>query len=121
MSRTVLVAVTSAALLVAGETFTQRQREFWSFQKVKPQTPPPVNDARWVRTPIDRFILAKLEAKGLHPNPPADKVTLLRRASFDLIGLPPTPDEVAAFLADNSPEAWTRVVDRLLASAQYGE
>jgi hypothetical protein len=121
MRRTILVSVTSAALLFAGETFTQRQREFWSFQPVKPQTPPPVKDARWARTPIDRFILAKLEAKGLRPNPPADKVTLLRRASFDLIGLPPTPEEVAAFVADKSPQAFEKVVDRLLASPLYGE
>jgi len=121
MRRIVLVAATSAALLIAADSFTERQRDFWSFQKIKPQSPPAVKNTKWVRTPIDRFILAKLEAKGLHPNPPADKATLLRRASFDLIGLPPTPEEVAAFLADNSPQAFEKVVDRLLASPQYGE
>src|SRR5205807_2991366 len=87
----------------------------------KPQAPPAVKNTKWVRTPIDRFILAKLEAKGLHPNPPADKATLLRRASFDLIGLPPTPEQVQAFLADNSPQAFEKVVDELLASPHYGE
>src|SRR5206468_8620441 len=77
--------------------------------------------AAWVRSPIDRFILAKLDEKGLHPAPPADKRTLLRRATFDLIGLPPAPEEIGAFLADDSPDAFARVVDRLLASPHYGE
>jgi hypothetical protein len=107
--------------LFAADTFTQRQRDFWSFQKIKPQTPPEVKHTSWARNPIDRFILAKLEAKGIDPAPPADKVTLLRRATFDLIGLPPTPAEVATFLADNSPAAFDKVIDRLLASPQYGE
>jgi hypothetical protein len=109
------------AALFAADTFSQRQRDFWSFQKVKPQTPPAVKNAAWVRTAIDRFVAAKLEAKGIAPSPPADKVTLLRRASFDLIGLPPTPAEVEAFVADHSPDAFAKVVDRLLASPQYGE
>src|SRR5215467_8368081 len=121
MRRATLFAVLGCGVVFAADTFTPRQRQFWSFQRVQPQTPPPVKEARWVRTPIDRFIQAKLEAKGLHPNPPADKVTLLRRASFDLIGLPPTPEEVAAFVADKSPQAFEKVVDRLLASPQYGE
>src|SRR4051812_41552969 len=121
MRRIVPVAVASAALLLAADPFTQRQREFWSFQQIQAQRPPAVKDTAWARNAIDRFVLAKLEAKGLHPNPPADKVTLLRRASFDLIGLPPPPEEVAAFLADNSPQAFEKVVDRLLASPQYGE
>jgi len=116
MRRIVLVAATSAALLLAADPFTSRQRDFWSFQKIKPQVPPAVKDASWSRTPIDRFVLAKLESKGLHPSPPADKVTLLRRATFDLIGLPPTPEEVAAFVADKSPNAYEKVIDRLLAS-----
>ncbi len=75
----------------------------------------------WVRTPIDRFILAKLESKGLAPNPQAERGTLIRRLSFDLIGLPPTPEEVDAFLADDRPDAYERLVDRLLASPHYGE
>jgi hypothetical protein len=106
---------------MAADTFSQRQREFWSFQKVMPQTLPEVKSKAWVRTPIDRFIAAKLEAKGIAPGPAADKITLLRRATFDLTGLAPTPAEVDAFLADKSPQAFEKVVDRLLASPQYGE
>ena len=109
------------AALFAADTFTQRQRDFWSFQKVKPQTPPAVKDAAWQRNPIDRFIAAKLESKGIQPGRPADKVTLLRRATFDLTGLPPTPEEVTAFVEDHSPDAFNKVVERLLASPQYGE
>ncbi|MBI3836735.1 MAG: PSD1 domain-containing protein [Planctomycetia bacterium] len=97
------------------------QRGFWSFQTVGPQTPPGVKDTAWPLTAVDRFILAKLESRGLRPNRPAEKRTLLRRATFDLIGLPPTPQEIDAFLADETPEAFSRVVDRLLASSHYGE
>ncbi len=79
------------------------------------------SDANWPRTPIDTFILATLREHGLTPAPPADKRTLLRRLYFDLIGLPPLPDEIDAFLADDSPDAYERVVDRLLASPHYGE
>ena len=75
----------------------------------------------WVRNPIDAFILARLEREGIEPSPEADRVTLLRRLSFDLTGLPPTPEEVEAFLADNRPDAYERAVDRLLASPHYGE
>ena len=82
---------------------------------------PAVADRAWPRSPLDRFILAKLEASGPAPAPEADKRTLIRRATFDLIGLPPTPEEVEAFLADDSPDAFARVVDRLLASPHYGE
>jgi hypothetical protein len=121
MRKLALLAVLGCAALLAADTFTQRQRQFWSFQQVKPQSLPPVKNAEWVRNPIDQFILAKLEAKGIAPGPAADKVTLLRRASFDLIGLPPTPEEVQAFLADSSPQAFEKVVDRLLSSPQYGE
>ena len=82
---------------------------------------PAVKDQDWPRTSVDRFILARLEAKGLSPSPPADRRTLIRRATFDLTGLPPTPEEIAAFEADPSPEAYTRLIDRLLASPHYGE
>ena len=82
---------------------------------------PAVKNQRFIRTPVDNFILAKLEAKGLRPSPEADKRTLIRRATFDLTGLPPTPEEVEAFMADKSPDAFEKVVDRLLASPQYGE
>src|SRR5262249_50436536 len=80
-----------------------------------------VRDRDWVRSPVDAFLLAKLEAAGLEPAPPADKRTLLRRVTFDLTGLPPTPQEIDAFLADESPDAYEKVVDRLLASPAYGE
>jgi Protein of unknown function (DUF1553)/Protein of unknown function (DUF1549) len=116
--RRICLFVFTGILVLAGDTFTQRQRAFWSLQPIKPEAPPVVKNAQ---TPIDRFIVAKLEAKGLHANPPADKTTLLRRAYFDLIGLPPTPEAVDAFLADRSPDAFAKVVDRLLASPQYGE
>ena len=100
---------------------TDKQRQFWSFQPVKAVAPPTVRDTAWPRSTVDRFILAKLEEKGIAPAAPADKRTLLRRATFDLIGLPPTPAEVDAFLADDSPQAFAKVVDRLLASPLYGE
>jgi hypothetical protein len=100
---------------------TDEQRRFWSFQPVRVVTPPTVRDATWSRSPIDRFILAALEAKGLKPAPAADKRTLIRRATFDLTGLPPEPEEIYAFLTDDSPQAFERVVDRLLASPAYGE
>ncbi len=93
----------------------------WAFQPVKDPAPPAVRDASWARNPLDRFVLAKLEDRGLRPAPPADRRTLLRRATFDLHGLPPTPEEVAAFEADPSPDAFERVVERLLASPRYGE
>jgi hypothetical protein len=121
MRRVCTIAFICAAALLAADTFTQRQRDFWSFQKIKPQTLPAVKSAAWSHHPIDRFLAAKLEVKGIAPGPPTDKVTLLRRATFDLIGLPPAPEEVAAFLADNSPDAFDKVIDRLLASQHYGE
>jgi mono/diheme cytochrome c family protein len=99
----------------------EQPRHSWAFQPVRPVQVPAVRDPAWARSAVDRFILAGLEAKGLTPARPADRRTLLRRATFDLIGLPPTPAEIDAFLADDSPDAFARVVDRLLASPQYGE
>jgi hypothetical protein len=96
-------------------------RKFWSFQPVKDHQPPKVKNESWVKSPIDRFILARLEEKGLKPVADAGKRTLIRRATFDLTGLPPTPEEVEAFLKDSSPNAFEKVVDRLLASQAYGE
>ena len=96
-------------------------RQFWSFRPMGTTPPPTVHDESWVKTPIDRFILAALEAKGLKPVEPAGKRELIRRATFDLIGLPPTPEEIADFLADSAPDAFDRVVERLLASPHYGE
>lgn len=100
---------------------TAEQRAFWSFQPVrKPAVPQPRN-AAWARTDIDRFLLARMEAENITPAKPTDKRTLIRRVTFDLIGLPPTPQEVADFVADDSPKAFEKVVDRLLASPHYGE
>jgi hypothetical protein len=96
-------------------------RKFWAFQPVQSPAVPVVKQAGWVRTPVDAFVIEKLEAKGLKPAPATDRRTLLRRATFDLTGLPPTPEEVAAFMADRSPDAFARVVDRLLNSPRYGE
>ena len=94
---------------------------FWSF--IPPQRPalPATKNGTWAKNPIDRFILARLERECLHPSPEADKRILIRRVSLDLTGLPPTPAEVDAFLADQSPRAYETVVDRLLASPRYGE
>ena len=105
----------------APPTPEQARKSFWSFQPVTRPPVPEVKDNAWVRNPIDAFVLAKLKAKGLHPAPPADRITLLRRATYDLIGLPPTPAEVEAFLADESPDAYDKRVDRLLDSPHYGE
>jgi len=96
-------------------------RAHWAFQPIRASSVPAVKDQSWVANPIDAFILARLEQKGLHPNPPASKRELIRRAYYDLTGLPPTPAEVAAFEADNSPRAYEDLIDWLLASARYGE
>ncbi len=95
--------------------------DWWSLQKIGRPEPPRIKNDRWVRTPIDRFVLARLEEKGLEPAPEADRRTLLRRVTFDLTGLPPTPAEVEAFTKDTSAAAYEKVVDRLLASPRYGE
>jgi hypothetical protein len=96
-------------------------RKFWSYQKVKRPELPSVKDSTQLFNAVDRFVLAKLQNEHLSPVPQADKRTLLRRLSFDLTGLPPTPEELAAFLADARPDAFSRAVDRLLASPAYGE
>src|SRR5262245_35361662 len=97
------------------------RRAFWSFQPLHPTPAPSVKDRRWSKTEIDRFILARLEKEGLAPAGPADRRTLLRRATLDLIGIPPTAEEIEAFENDKAPDAFARVVDRLLASPHYGE
>jgi hypothetical protein len=98
-----------------------KAREWWSYRPIADVAPPAVRDTAWIRNDIDRFILARLEADGLAPAPEADRVALIRRATFDLTGLPPTPAEVDAFLADADPQAWEHVIERLLASPHYGE
>jgi hypothetical protein len=99
----------------------QERRKHWSFQPIRAYGLPAVRHKDWPQSPIDYFILARLEQAGLSPAPAADKRTLLRRVTYDLIGLPPTPAEIDAFLADSAPDAFARVVDRLLASPHYGE
>src|SRR5262249_8015995 len=100
---------------------TADHRKFWSLVPLAVHTPPVVKDKAWPKTDIDRFVLARLEKDGLHPVAAADKIALLRRATFDLTGLPPTPEDVDAFVKDSSPAAFSKVVDRLLASPRYGE
>ena len=97
------------------------QRAFWSFQPLRKPPVPAVSHATWPKTDIDRFVLARLEKEGLTPVRAADKRTLIRRATLDLTGLPPTPDEIDAFERDDAPDAFAKVVDRLLASPRYGE
>ncbi len=103
------------------ETIMQEGRKHWAFQPVQRPAEPTVKNQSWVKSPIDAFVLAKLESKDMQPAMPADKRTLIRRAYFDLIGLPPSPEEVAAFIADRSPDAYEKLVDKLLASPRYGE
>ena len=93
----------------------------WAFQPISRQEPPQVSGSEWVQSPIDRFVLAKLESEGIAPSPAADKLTLLRRLSLDLIGLPPTWEQAEEFLADSGPAAYERLVDTLLDSKHYGE
>ena len=97
------------------------QKNFWSFKPVKKSSLPKVSNMVWCQNPIDRFVLAKLEEKGLKPAPSADRRSLIRRATFDVVGLPPSPEEIDAFVNDKSSNAWEKVVDRLLASPHYGE
>jgi len=113
----------------AGASFTNEPlspkragNDWWSLRKiVRPTVPAATDLSRWCRTPIDAFIHAKLQANGLEPSPEADRATLIRRASFDLTGLPPTPEDVAAFVDDPASDAYERLVDRLLESPRYGE
>lgn len=103
------------------DPFTAAQRKYWAFQPVRRINPPTLKNSAQPNNAIDAFIRAKLEAADIKPAAPADRITLLRRVSFDLTGLPPTPEEAEAFLADKSPDAYEKVVDRLLASPRYGE
>ena len=109
------------ATIGPGLGVTPEERSYWAFQPIRRPTVPTVENVDRVRTPIDALLLARMEKQDLSFAPEADKSTLLRRASLALTGLPPTHDELAAFLADDTPEAWTKVLDRLLESPQYGE
>jgi hypothetical protein len=112
----------TVAVVKASESIDwPKAREWWSFRPLTSPQPPAVKRAKWPANEIDRFILARLEAASLEPAADADQRALIRRATYDLTGLPPAPEEVTAFLNDRSPEAFARVVDRLLASPRYGE
>lgn len=100
---------------------SEARAKHWAFQPVQKPAPPKVKKSGWVQTPVDNFVLAKLEERKLKPAPAADRRTLIRRLNYDLIGLPPTPAEVEAFVQDRSPDADAKLVDRLLASPHYGE
>ncbi len=115
--------VTAPVAIAAKNTATisDSQLKHWSFQRPVAAAVPAVADPDWLQSPLDAFVLRTLASHELTSAPPADKATLIRRATIDLVGLPPTPDEVDAFLADDAPDAWPRLVDRLLASPRYGE
>lgn len=115
--------LTSAQIAVLKQWIAQggKYDAHWSFVPPKRPALPPVRNAAWVKNPIDRFILARLDREGLKPSPEADRNTLIRRLSFDLTGLPPTPAEVDAFVKDSGKDAYEKLVDRLLASPHYGE
>jgi len=105
----------------AGASISDEDRSFWAYQKLAPRQPPEVASADRVQTPIDAFVLAKLEPLGLSLAPEAHRVTLLRRVYFDLLGLPPSPHEMTQFLADQGDQEYERLIDRLLASQHFGE
>ncbi len=129
MNRLVFCFVATSLLLATEDvvaplgSYKPAERKHWAFQPRKDVTPPTFTlaEKQWVRTPVDAFILAGLKKVGLKPAPQADRATLIRRVTFDLHGLPPTPQEVDAFVNDKSPKAWENLVERLLASPHYGE
>ncbi len=114
-------AAPSAATSAAKYTIAPERKKFWSLLPLETPAAPKVKDAKWAKTEIDKFVLANLEKHGLKPVAPVSKHDLIRRATLDLTGLPPTPEETAAFEKDNSLDAFVKVVDRLLASPHYGE
>lgn len=103
------------------EGIARARGEHWAFQPVGNPQPPELQDSSWAKSPIDRFLLKRLQVAGIEPSPQADKLTLIRRATFDLHGLPPTYQEVQQFLADEREDAFARLVDRLLSSPRYGQ
>ena len=126
--RRILALVVAAASFAAPNTneiaplgrYTAAERRHWAFQPRKEVRPPALQDG-WIRNPVDAFILEGLQKAGLKPSAEADRATLIRRVTYDLHGLPPTPEEIAAFVRDKAPDAYERLVDRLLASPRYGE
>src|SRR5439155_3630420 len=109
-----------AATLAAKPLDIEAGKQFWAFRPPQAQTPLALRNPAWPRKKTDHFLLARLEQAGLAPSPPADRQTWIRRVSFDLIGLPPTPEQIESFVHDSSPDAAEKVVERLLASPQYG-
>src|SRR5690606_6520875 len=103
------------------DKITDEDRAWWAFQPVQAWPVPVIEGDTWSRNAVDRFLLARMQVEGLQPAPEADRATLIRRLAFDLTGLPPTPAEIADFLADERPDAYEQLVDRLLASPHYGE
>lgn len=122
---TAAVSASTAPAPAASRTtvreFTEQEKAYWSFQPIGRPAAPQVRDKDWVRTPVDAFILSRLEERGLRPAPETDRMTLIRRATFDLTGLPPTEAEIRDFIADKSPAAYEKLIERLLASPRYGE
>lgn len=118
---TVSVAMLGRSAPPPEYVITEQQRAFWSFQPIREQPLPAVKNIEWVRKPLDAFVLAEMEQRGLTPVAAADRTTWLRRVTFDLVGLPPNPEDIQAYLNDSSLDADARVVDRLLNSVQYGE
>ena len=122
--RTLLILLCSLLLFTpvwaSAEQFTQEDLDYWAYQPLSNPNVPAVQNAGWVRNPIDAFILAKLEESDIKPSPQTDRRTQIRRAYFDLIGLPPTPDDVEAFVLNSSPDAFDKVIDQLLDSPDYG-
>jgi hypothetical protein len=123
-SGAMLVSLAIASEIAPLGVYTPRERGHWAFVKRSMPVVPAfslVSDRTWARNPIDAFILQRLKNEGLKPSQPADRATLIRRAYFDMIGLPPSPNEVGEFIADKSPDAWEKLVEKLLASPHYGE
>ncbi len=119
---TLLTLLSPASVFAAVPNRTPvRESTHWAFQPLANPAVPVVKNSAWARTDLDRFILAAQEKRGVTPNPEADRAVLIRRLTYDLTGLPPTPEETAAFIADRAPDAYARLVDRLLGSAHYGE
>jgi hypothetical protein len=113
--------VAPATAVVKKPAKPEAAKEHWAFQPLRDVAPPPVAKQGWPKSPVDQFILARLEEQQLNPNPPASKEKLIRRAYFDLWGLPPAPADIDAFLKDSTPDAYSKLIDRLLASERYGE
>ncbi|MDD5114279.1 MAG: DUF1549 domain-containing protein, partial [Methylobacter sp.] len=114
-------SVTAPAENKVAEASSAAPKKLWSYQPVKSPVQPTVNNKSWVRNPIDAFVLAPLEAKGLTPSPDADRAAYIRRATIDAWGVIPTPEEVAGFVNDSAPDAYEKLADRLLSSTKFGE